>query len=639
MQKVTLSRIKAWLEPARRRRRLLIGTALALLVYPVVGTLALWTGFVEWVARSEDLRIELDNPAYTIWPGRIHMKRVRLYVNGDTQFTLSGDDLFTSISVLELVRHRIHVERLAAHDVRYRMRVQVKDTKGNERRLAAYPKLEGLPGKNTVSEKVAEQTEERGASWTVEVDGIDVGIVELWAFEYRYLGAGTLRGGFTVGPHIMEVRTAVQDLGPGELRFGEKEPIMRELKGQITCAIPEVDPEAHADASFLEFISARLNLRADVLTLSNVSAYLPAGIQVSKGAGPLSFDLYMEKGFLGKKSHLDFQTDALGVSGDGFGVATDWTLHFDAVGEPGGFPLGRADFKSTYVAFGTGKRELTIQSHGHHVEAALDTIRLGSATDLKRAALRMPNVSSADLGDLDVVLPKDSAISIKGGEARASLSLDMDKDYWARGPLEAQLLRSKLVAAGVALGANTWLDAKLALNPKEKLSTATDVLLRLRSGSMHVDAEAVDGWWMNLTAKRLRYQATDPPTAEGAVSIRAKNLEPVLEALAHKDVISDLIPFLTSLDDFRAKTSFRKSGAATDVTIESESDVWDVSGRVYSSPESNFMALVVGGQAVSMGVADLGNGLKLHPFAKTAWLNEQLAQFPKPLIQMPAAKP
>jgi hypothetical protein len=634
-----LARLKAWLKPKKRRRRLLIGTVVALLIYPVLGTLALWTGFVEWVARSEDLRLEIDNPSYTIWPGRIHMKNVKIYMNGDTQFILEGKDLFTSISVLELIRHRIHVTRLAAEDVRYQMRVQVKDTRGQERRLAAYPKLEGLPGTNTVRVEVAQNTEERESSWTVEVDGIDVKVAELWFFEYRYLGKGTLKGGFTVGPHLMEVRTAVQDLGPGELRFGEKEPIARQLRGQITCAIPEVDPNAHANASFLEFVSARLNLRADVLTLANVGAYLPDDIQVTKGAGPLSFDLYMEKGFLGKKSQLDFQTEALGVSGDGFGVSTDWKLHFDAVGEKGEFPLGRADFKSTYVALGQGKRELTIQSHGHHVEAAIDTIRLGSATDLKRAALRMPHVVSKDLGDLDAIFPKDSAISVQGGEAKASLSLDMDDAYWARGPLEARILRSKLSAAGVKLGANTWLDAKLALNPKQKVSHVSDLLVRIRNGSMQVEDEDVDDWWMNVSAERLSYRAGDPPTAEGAVSVRTKNLEPVLEALAQKNVISDLIPFLTSLDDFRAKTTFRKSGSATDMTIESESDVWDVSGRVYSSPKSTLMALVVGGQAVSMGVADVGDGLKLRPFAKTAWLNEQLAHFPKPLIQMPAAKP
>lgn len=634
-----LERLKRWLAPPKRRVRLAIGAVLALLAYPVLGTLALWTGFVEWVARSEDLRLEIDNPSYTIWPGRIHMKGVKIYMNGDTQFILEGKDLFTSINVLQLVRRRIHVTRLSAHDVRYQMRVQVKDTHGIERRLAAYPKLEGLPGENTVKVAAAAQSEEREGSWTVEVDGIDLEVAELWFFEYRYLGKGTLQGGFTVGPNLMAVRTAVQDLGPGELRFGEKQPIAQRLRGQITATIPELDPEAHADTSFLEFVSARLNLRADVVSLAHVDAYMPPSIHVTKGAGPLEFDLFMEKGYLGKKSRLDFRTDAIGVSGDGFGVATDWKLHFDAAGEAGEFPLGRAEFKSTIVAFGRGKREVTFQIHNHHLEAALDTIRLGSGSDLKRATLRMPSILSADLDDLDVVLPKDSPISIQGGEAKASLSLDMDKDYWARGPLAARILRSRVDAAGVRLGANTWLDAQLALNPKQKVTNVTDLLLRIRNGSMEVEDESVANWWMNLSAKRLSYRATEPPSAEGAVSVRTKNLEPALEALAQKDVISDIIPHLTSMNDFRAKTTFKKTGAATDLTIESESQVWDVAGRIYSSPKQSLMALVVGGQTVSLGVADLGNGLKLRPFAKTDWLNEQLAEFPKPLVQMTASKP
>jgi hypothetical protein len=91
-----LARLKAWLKPPKRRRRLVIGAVVALLIYPVLGTLALWTGFVEWVARSEDLRLEIDNPSYTIWPGRIHMKNVKIYMNGDTQFILEGKDLCSS---------------------------------------------------------------------------------------------------------------------------------------------------------------------------------------------------------------------------------------------------------------------------------------------------------------------------------------------------------------------------------------------------------------------------------------------------------------------------------------------------------------------------------------------------------------
>jgi hypothetical protein len=622
----------------KRRRRVIVGAIVALLAYPVLGTLALWTGFVEWVIRDEDVKVEISNPSYTIWPGRIHMKFVRIYVNGDTQFILEGHDLLASISVLELVRHRIHVTKLAAHHVRYQMRMQVKKEKGNEKRLAAYPPLEGLPGVNVVHEKTAEKTEKREQSWTVQVDGLHVGVVELWFFEYRYLGEGTLRGGFIVGPHVMAVSTAVQDLGPGELRFGAKQPLAVGLRGQIFCDIPRVDPEQHADASFLELVSARLNLRTDVVTLMNVGAYA-TDLEVTRGAGPLAFDLYMEKGYLGKKSKLTFETDSVRVKGNGFGVLTDFKLDFDAAAERG-LPLGQLDSKLTYVSLAKRDREFTLQIHGHHEEAALDTIRLGAATDLKRARVDMPKIVSTDLDDLGVLFGNDSPLKTQAGEARASVRLDMDGKYWARGPISAEILRAKLNAAGVELSGNTWLKAQARFNPKLKTNMLEDLIIRMRNVSMHVEDEAVDDWWMDLSSKRLTFWNGDVPRAEGSVSIRSKSLEPALEALAQKDVISDIIPILTRLDDFRAQTTFRMQGPVTDVSLASESDIWDVAGRVYSDAKRSLMALVVGGQAVSVGIAKLDDGhLQVRPFAKTDWLNERLAQFPKPTLQMPREKP
>lgn len=628
---------RAWAAIKRHPRRAITAAVVAILAYPVLGTLALWTGLVEWAIRSEDIRVEIANPAYTIWPGRIHVKEIAIFANGDTQFILRGQNLLADISVVELLKHRVHVTELSSQNVKYHMRVQVKDPKGMEERLAAYPKLDGLPGKNVVSEKVGERTEERDQTWTVVVDGLDVSVVDLWFFEYRYLGDGRLRGGFMVGPGVMQVSTAVQDLGPGELRFGEKEPIARRFQGQINCDIPRVNPEEHADASFLELVNARVNLSMDILSLVNVGAYFDA-FDVSKGAGPLKLDLYMVKGFLGPKSKLSYQTDAVRIKGDGFGLQTDWKLDFDAAGEAG-LPLGRSDFKSSYVSFAKRDRELTVQIHGHHVEAALDTIRLGSATDLKRAAVRMPQIVSNDLDDLDVLLPDDSTLKIKAGEAKASLSLDMDGKYWARGPLKAEILRTQLSAAGVEISGNTWLSAEARFNPKLKTNMLEDLIVRLRNYSMHTGDEAVDDWWMDLSSKRLTLWNGSPPHAEGSVSVHAKDLEPALEALAEKNVISDIIPLLTSLKDFRAKSTFRTQGKTTDVTLESESNIWDVSGRVYSSAKQNLMALVIGGQAVSVGIAELGDGLQIRPFAKTDWLNARLAKFPKPLVQMAPSKP
>jgi hypothetical protein len=192
----------------------------------------------------------------------------------------------------------------------------------------------------------------------------------------------------------------------------------------------------------------------------------------------------------------------------------------------------------------------------------------------------------------------------------------------------------------VELSGNTWLKAQARFNPKLKTNMLEDLIIRMRNVSMHVEDEAVDDWWMDLSSKRLTFWNGDVPRAEGSVSIRSKSLEPALEALAQKDVISDIIPILTRLDDFRAQTTFRMQGPVTDVSLASESDIWDVAGRVYSDAKRSLMALVVGGQAVSVGIAKLDDGhLQVRPFAKTDWLNERLAQFPKPTLQMPREKP
>lgn len=624
--------------PRKRKLRWLVGLVLALLAYPVLVTLALWTGLVEWIAKSEDLRVEIQNPAYTIWPGRVHMKHVRILMNGSTQFILEGEDLLLDVSLLGLVKRRVHVTELSGHDVLYQMRVQVEDTKGIEKRVAAYPPLSDLPGAKVIREKVAEKTEETDGDWTVHVEGLDLSVKELWFFEYRYLGKGTLRGAFMVGPQVMEVTTAVQELGPGEVRFGAKQTIATNLRGQITADIPRVNPEERADASFMELVTARVNLRTEIETLANMGAYAEE-LEVSDGKGPLAVDLHMEKGRLGSKSHLEYVTPSLRIKGNGFGVGTDWQLKFDAAGSEKQLPLVTSTSKSTYVSVARGMRSFTVQIHGHKEEAQLDTIRLSRSTDLKAASVRMPNIVSVDLRDMPVLLPEGAPVEVRKGELKASLSLDMDEKYWVHGPLKTTLSDLDFEAAGVRVGGDLELETNVRVNPKLKTNMVQNMALTMRNMSTRAGDESVENWWLNLTSKRLAFYNTEPSRLEGTLSVRARDLEPVLEALAEKDKISDLIPMFVSLGDFRAKAIIHSSGPVTDVSLGSESDIWDASGRVYKNGENLRMAMVVGGQAVSLGIASSGNGLELMPFAKTGWLNERLHNFPKPLVQIRGEAP
>ena len=623
----------------RRKLRWGIGVALALLAYPVLVTLALWTGFVEWLVKSEDLRVEIQNPAYSIWPGKVHMKNVRILANGTTQFILDGQDLVLNLRLFELIKRRVHVTKLAAHDVTYQMRVQVKDTKGIERRVKAYPPLPGLPGANSVREPTAKKTEEQEPDWTVRVEGLDIAVKELWFFEYRYLGKGSLRGGFIVGPDVMQVETAVQDLGPGELRFGEKETIASGLQGQITADIPKVNPKQHADASFMELVTARVNLRTMVESMVSLGSYFePQGLELSKGKGPLAVDLFLDRGKLGSKSHLYYQTDALNLKGIGFGVGTDWQLDFDAAGSAERLPLIRSTSKSTYVSLARAMRTFTVQIHDHHEEAQLDTIQLSKSTDLKHALVRMPKIVSVDLRDLPAVLDEKPGFELKG-ELQGALNLDMDHDYWTHGHFHGATKGLHVEGSGIAADANLKVDTDLRFNPKLKINRLEKLALRLRDADMRAGSRNVAGWWMDVESARFTFWNDSPPAFDGTLGVQARDLDPVLEALAEKDVISELIPMFTSLNNFHAAARVRGSGEMTDITLASESQVWDAAGRVFKNGNKTQLALVVGGQTVSLGVASKGDGLELMPFAKTGWLNDHLRDFPKPLVQMKADRP
>jgi len=623
----------------RRKIRWLVAITLALLAYPVIVTLALWTGFVEWMVKSEDLRVEIQNPAYTIWPGKVHMKNVRILANGTTQFILQGEDLVLNLSLLELIKHRVHVTKLAAHDVLYQMRVQVKDTKNIERRVKAYPPLSDLPGANVVHEPTAKKTEKEDADWTVHVEGLDIAVKELWFFEYRYLGKGHLRGGFMVGPDVMQVETAVQDLGPGELRFGANETLATGLQGQISADIPRVNPKEHADASFMELVTARVNLRSNIESMSSLGAYLEAeNIEIAKGKGPFAVDLYMDRGKLGSKSHLYYQTDSINLKGLGFGVGTDWQLDFDAAGSSEHLPIVRSSSKSSYVSLARAMRAFTIQVHDHHEEAQLDTIQLSKATDLKQASLRMPKIVSVDLRDLPAVLSEKPSMEMQG-ELQGSLQLDMDHEYWTKGPLHATTKGLHVEGSGVAVDANVKLDTELRFNPKLKTNMLQKLAFRIRDVAMRAGNRVVNDWWMDVESARFTFWNKTPPSFDGTLGVQARDLDPVLQGLAEKDVISELIPMFTSLRNFQASARIRGAGEMTDITLASESQIWDAAGRVYKNGDKTQMAIVVGGQAVSLGVASKGDGLELMPFAKTGWLNDHLRDFPKPILEMKSDKP
>lgn len=612
-------------------------------IYPVAGTLTLSTGLFEKLVLSEDLRVVLDKPAWTLWPGQIHVGGVTILVNGTTQFRLKGNHLSLHVNLLPLINKRVRVTSIQADDVRYWMRVQVKSTKGIEKRLAAYPNLDDLPGNPTIIEQEAAKTEKRQSDFTVDVTGIDVRIAELWFMEYHYVGPGTLKGGFLVGPRQMRVHTSVQNVGPGELRFGADHVIARNFRGRIEATIPVLNPEEHADESFLELVTSDIDLKGDVQTLSHVGAYTK-GIKVVGGAGPFETRLFLQKGNLGEQSKFAFSTPKVGIRGKGFGVDTDWVFdahvakaeHVSAKQQNGAsvLPRLRSTMQATYVSFTKPENEqnvFTIQLHDNEQDVALKTTQLGRMTDIDHARVRFPRIITTDLDDLAAITGEDSKLESRKGEARASLVFDVDAQHVARGKFDADFTGLELGVAGMQFSGEGDASCLLHADLDRKTVTVKDLFVRLMDVGMRAGDETVSGWWTRISIPHFSAAGMPPKSLEGGVIVLAKNAEPLLKGLAEKDKIAGIIPKLTTLSDLRVRASMRKQNGVTDVLLEPvENELFDVAGRYYSKGEQSRFAVVIGGKAISLGIAKDDSGTTLKPFARQDWLNDQLRRFPTP---------
>lgn len=619
----------------------------------MLGTLFLWTGAFERVMRSDDLTISIRHPSWTLWPGHIHVAAATVRANGETQFELQAKNLLVHVNLFSLIHHHLHVTHISADDVRFFLRVQVQSTKNIERRLAAYPPLPDLPGDKSIvesHEKKATRDAQKSA-FIVELDGIDVRVSELWFMEYHFVGPGTLKGGFLVGPNRMRVDTSVQDLGPGELRFGADQIIAREFGGRVQASIPEMNPMEHADESFLELVTANIAMKGDIATLQHVGAYLP-GMRVEGGAGPFDAHVLMTKGGLSEQSTLSFSTKKVGLRADGFGVDTDW--NFDAqvarVVHPTAeryptddtvLPRIHSESRVTYVSVANARGDVfTVQLQKHVEDVVLRSTQLGRMTDLDHARIRFPEIFTNDLHDLAALTSTPPSFHSEAGEAHASLALDVDEHHMARGPFEARFTGLRFAAAGMLLRGQGSVKSRLEADLDAKKTILRNTFIDLNELGMQVGKESMEGWWTRIDVPYFAVFGVPPARIEGSVSVRAKSAEPMLKALAGKGEITPLIPWLTNLNDLRARATFQKVGQTTNVMLVPVQNVlFDVAGRYYAKGDDSRMAIVVGGKVVSLGIAKDSGGLTLAPFAREGWLNERLERFPKPVQKVRASEP
>lgn len=633
-----------------RYRRWLIALALILLPYPVLGTLFLWTGLFEHVMRSDDLSVHIEHPSWTLWPGHIHVRGATVLVNGDTQFKLQAKNLLVHVNLFGLLKRHVTVTHLSGDDIHFFVRVRVQDPRGIEERLAAYPPLSDLPGHPDLIEKKAPAKNPASAPFSVELDGLDAHMSELWIMEYHYVGPATIRGGFLVGPLRMRVKASVEDIGPGELRFGESQVVATSFRGNMSATIPELNPMEHADEGFLELVTADAFLKADVQSLAHVGAYM-TGTRVEAGAGPFEARILLSNGRISAPTYATFSTKKVGIRRTGFAADTDWTFDAkfgsadpkDAMGLPSDdqvLPRMISRSASTVVSLGNGRSSVfKFQLLNHEHTVVLDSNQLGHMTDIDHARIRFPKIYTSDLQDLGAFTATAPSFA-SGATGRASLALDIDHHHVMTGPFQASLRGVRYSTAGLNIQGQGDASCAIQVDLDRKVSMLKSVSVGVSDIALQVGDQTMEGWWAKVDLPLLTAHGFPPESWDGRIALRAKSAEPLLKILAGKGEITSFIPWLTSLNDLRGAGTFHKTDTITDVVLEPlENVVFNVAGRYYGKEHETRYAIVVGGSVISLGIASDPSGLTIMPFAREGWLNERLLGLPKPTKQVHSSAP
>ncbi len=244
---------------ARRVAYVLVGMEF---VY-IVGANALLrsNGVVAAVQTADGVKLDYAS-AYSIVPGHVHVKRLRLRFEGyNVQFQVFLERATLDLNLTELLRRRFHAHSLLADGVSFRMRHKSHGVGSNGLRFAAYPKIEGFSdpplyhGVKPPSTPDAEYN-----AWQIRIENVVAHVAELWVLEYRYAGDGDARGSFLVQPErLVQVDPAALRLRGGSLSVGDAL-VARRVTGNISYSMPNLDVKNTVGLEVFRSISTKLEL-------------------------------------------------------------------------------------------------------------------------------------------------------------------------------------------------------------------------------------------------------------------------------------------------------------------------------------------------------------------------------------------
>jgi hypothetical protein len=623
-----LRRLAARPRVKRALRIFVIGTVALLSFYLLIGNALLRFGGLEWLVNqsTKDARLTLG-PSYTWFPGRAEVRDLTLrFEDRNVQFELVVPRATAKLNLFALPSKRLHLRAVDADDVRFRFRHKVKSVAGNEKRLAHFPRIEGFSDPPLLK---FEPPSDKSDDWAFLIENVRARGSELWFMEYRFQGRADVAGAFELVPgEKLWVGPARANFVSGDLGVGKLRPVLKPFRGSLDFRFRETNPDPIPGLAIFRQISATLELDADIVDLEAVNLYFSdaSRVTVERGAARAKAHLALVDGRFAPDSFL-----TLRGSEDARLRVSETTLH------------GRLGFDLRTPAKGPGPPRLVVDSslgsvtlwagdpeRARRADVRADQLRAMLGTDnadvaspwrLEEASFRVDGARVDDLGALDRAPSGKRVLEAGTAWFYAHAELTEGKKWSSALRADARRMRVRIGERRSLLDAT--LSAAAESQRRDLQSGALrDVRLELKDAAP--SAERDPGLDVSVRAPHVAWSDFPPGVARGRATIRAPNLEPLLEALGAPPILLGVWPDAP----FDASARVEVEPDTLDVDLDlAESGPFRAMGRLRVCSPARGAFLVKSG-AFSVGLSVRDGKVAVVPLASSGWLAKNVPTCP-----------
>jgi hypothetical protein len=544
---------------------LLVGAAFSV-TYLVAANIVLRTRLLRDVL-SEGPDIQLDyTSAYSVWPGMVHVRNFSLEVqNSDVQLSVAADSGVLDISLHELLLRRFHATNVDVQGLSYRFRHRVGPEAVHTPRVAAYPSIRGFsdPPLYVAEDKPSEPPS--SAVWRITLEDITAEVSEIWVQEYRFVGAGVVKGGFQLEPaRRFQVYSSSVALEHGELSVGDALATSHiELQANATIEATEVatfDP-----AVLIEHLSGRVALTANGLSLAAIDSRAAERESFALGGrGDLSVSASLTRGRLDADGSAELQAKTFSLTAP-FGKLSGVVTSKLTV-KPGGRLQWLTTCPSLALANATSEQGPTFGAP--RLAIGLSSELLASWPSLSSIELDAPQIVVPSLAWAQRWMQRAGAPVEVGGKIEGRARLSWAPEQGPRARVRLELADAQVTAEGLRAALGGSIEGELEPMRGQPRSSSGHADIHLdgvavqRNGQGKPKEPPDRPFRAAVSLQGLKVKLAPDPALSANVMLDVDPADSLLSLALGSPLLEDLATDLFSLRRLEASASLHVGGGA-----------------------------------------------------------------------------